>query len=280
ANAGLGRTIALEFAKRGAKTHILCRNPITGESARSEMENETGNKNIFLHVVDVSRPKEIKEFVKKFISGVHAEKLDILVNNAGVLLNERKLTPDNLETTFATNTLGGYYLTELLIPTLTKSEDPRVVNISSGGMYNTKFDSSDLQSEKLLKWNGPLVYAQSKRAQVELTEYWAKKYGPKIKFFCMHPGWVDTPGVQTSIPEFHSTMEGNLRTQLQGADTIIWASISEEAKSLRNGVFLFDRKEVSPHITGGLTKVKGTTIIEQLVKALDEIAERITNETA
>lgn len=96
------------------------------------------------------------------MSSESSPRLDILVNNAGCMVNERTETPDGIEANFATNTLGTYYLTKLLIPVLEKSENSRVVTVSSGGMYNCALDVSDLQSAKLKKFDGTMVYAQNK----------------------------------------------------------------------------------------------------------------------
>jgi glycogen synthase len=61
----------------------------------------------------------------------------------------------------------------------------------------------------------------------------------------MHPGWAATPGVDEAIPGFAKTMEGRLRTPLQGADTILWLLSSK--KKIESGALYFDRKKVSPH---------------------------------
>lgn len=80
ATAGLGYVTALELAKRGANVHCLCRNEETGKKAIEEFKKESGNEDVYLHIVDISQPKMIKSFVDKF-STEHT-KLDILVNNA------------------------------------------------------------------------------------------------------------------------------------------------------------------------------------------------------
>ena len=60
--------------------------------------------------------------------------VNILVNNAGVLLNEKAVSKNGLEATFATNTLGTYCMTEAMLPFLSKANDARVVNVSSGSL--------------------------------------------------------------------------------------------------------------------------------------------------
>ena len=74
---------------------------------------------------------------------------------------ERKVTADGYEANFATNTLGTFYLTTLMVPLLEKVQDPRVITVSSGGAYNERLDLSDLQSERG-SYNGVTNYAQQK----------------------------------------------------------------------------------------------------------------------
>ncbi|KAJ3263732.1 Dehydrogenase/reductase SDR member 12, partial [Blyttiomyces sp. JEL0837] len=184
ANNGLGRSVALELAKRGATVHMLCRSQLKGQQARDEIASESKNDNIILHVVDVSRPKEIKNFVERFNSNGRIRKVDILINNAAILPWERTETPDGIESCFATNTLGSWYLTELLVKSLELVDDARVINVSSSAMFYKKLDVTDLQFKN--GFNGMMAYAQTKRQQVELNEYWAIKY-PNIRFYSMHP---------------------------------------------------------------------------------------------
>ncbi|KAJ3355621.1 Dehydrogenase/reductase SDR member 12 [Entophlyctis luteolus] len=266
ANSGLGRAAAEELAVRGASVHLLCRDPVRGRTARDEIAKAANNSKVTLHVVDVSSVKAIKEFANEWSKVIlplllfltyrqHNEnKIDVLINNAGILPATRTETPEGLESTFATNTIGTYALTTLLLPYLRKSSDPRVVTVSSGGAFNKKLDVSDVNftARPVKSFDGTLAYAQTKRQQIELTEYWAKK-NPTIRFYSMHPGWADTPGVQSSIPGFYNAMKSRLRTAAQGADTIVWAAVALEAKRVRNGAFLFDRKETTPHVALGGT---------------------------
>ena len=82
---------------------------------------------------------------------------------------------------------------------LKKSEEPRVVTVSSGGMLVQKLDVDDLQFEKLSPFDGTMAYAQNKRHQVVMTKEWAREHAG-VHFSVMHPGWVDTPAVRTSMP--------------------------------------------------------------------------------
>ncbi|KAI9143841.1 hypothetical protein BKA69DRAFT_1059305 [Paraphysoderma sedebokerense] len=270
ANSGLGRITALNYAKRGGEVHLLCRNAQTGGEAKDQIIKETGNPNVHLHIVDISRPSEVKTFAQEFTT--NHRKLDVLVNNAGVLLNERKVTPDGFEATFATNTLGTYCLTSFLIPLLSKNEKSRVINVSSGGMYNSQLNVNDLQSEK--SYNGDLAYSQTKRAQVEMTAKWANLH-KNIFFASMHPGWADTPGVQRSLPTFRYVLKSSLRTEEQGADTIVWLAVSDEAPKHPSGQFFFDRAVAEQHLKNAKTHTREGDV-EKLFEKLEALTEQAT----
>ncbi|GBB86665.1 hypothetical protein RclHR1_13040001 [Rhizophagus clarus] len=287
ANSGLGKHVASELFRRGATVYMLCRDETRGEQARQDIlsqiktsfatENKVVDDNLLkLHKVDISDLKRVKEFVKQFDQEVG--NCHILINNAGVMNNERNLTNYGVETNFAINTLGTFFLTKQMIPILQKSgPGSRVVIISSGGMYLNKLDTSDLQFERMKPFRGTLAYAQNKRQQVELTEYWAKANPESttgIKFLSMHPGWADTPGVNKSMESFYNRTKSYLRTTAQGADTILWAAFSKEVDDIPTGSFLFDRKVVSTHLP--LAKTKSTEDdVKKLVDILDKLSEEV-----
>ena len=222
-NSGIGKQTALEIVKRGGTVHMVCRNPNTGEEAKQEMMETSGNNNIHLHILDLSKPTDVLKFAEKFSE--ENSKLDVLVNNAGCMVNTRETNKEGLDMNFATNTLGTYLLTTGLLPLLEKSDQPRVVTVSSGGMLVQKLDVEDLQFQKMSKYDGTMAYAQNKRQQVEMTESWAVKH-PAIHWSVMHPGWADTPAVRTAMPDFHAKMKDKLRTVEQGADTVVWLAVS------------------------------------------------------
>ncbi|CAG2069075.1 unnamed protein product, partial [Timema podura] len=82
------------------------------------------------------------------------------------MVNSREVDVDGLERNFATNTLGPHILTKLLIPALKKSDKPRILMVSSGGMLVQKLNAEDLQFEKMAPFDGTMAYSQNKRQQV------------------------------------------------------------------------------------------------------------------
>jgi NAD(P)-dependent dehydrogenase (short-subunit alcohol dehydrogenase family) len=159
----------------------------------------------------------------------------------------RVVAADGIELTLATNVIGPFLLTNLLIPVLEKSAPARIINVSSGGMYTQKLRGDDLQGEHE-QFDGPTVYARTKRAQVVLTELWAEQLaGTGVVVHSMHPGWSDTPGVRSSLPRFYAATRPLLRTPAQGADTIVWLGAAAEPGH-SSGRFWHDRRPRPTHL--------------------------------
>ncbi|KAM9851416.1 dehydrogenase/reductase SDR family member 12 [Aulostomus maculatus] len=266
ANSGIGKATAQEIANRGGTVHMVCRNKGRAEAAKDEIIEKSKNENVHVHIVDMSNTRQVWEFAQNFSQ---TNTLHVLINNAGCMVNQRELTEGGLERNFATNTLGTYILTTILLPTLKQAEDPRVVTVSSGGMLTQKLNVDDLQFEKGT-FDGTMAYAQNKRQQVILTERWASQH-TEIHFSSMHPGWADTPAVQMSMPSFHAKMQSRLRTEAMGADTAVWLAVSPAATKQPSGLFFQDRRPVATHLP--LAWSRSTPHEEEkLLAALEELA--------
>ncbi|XP_043975530.1 DHRS-12_like_SDR_c-like domain-containing protein isoform X2 [Gambusia affinis] len=263
ANSGIGKAAAMAIAKRGGTIHMVCRNKDKAEEARADIVKETGNKEIYVHILDLSETKKVWEFAEGFKRKFKA--LNVLINNAGSIMSQRDVNAEGLEKSFAVNVLGVYILTKSLIPLLEKSTDPRVITVSSGGMLVQKLRIGNLQSERG-RFDGTMVYAQHKRQQVVMTEQLAKTHA-NIHFSVMHPGWVNTP-VANAMPDFHRSMMDSLRTPDQGADTVVWLAISEAATTNPSGRFYQDRKVVPTHLP--LAWTHSSPLEEQKLMALLE----------
>jgi dehydrogenase/reductase SDR family protein 12 len=245
ANSGIGFATAEGLASRGATVYMLCRNKERGETALSQIRSKTGNMNVHLEICDLSSISEVKSFATKFSST--DKPLHVLVNNAGLLEHKRVTTPEGLELNFAVNVAATYTLTELVMPLLEKAApDARVITVSSGGMYTEPLNK-DLQFGEN-NFDGTQQYARNKRVQVALTERWSEKCSNKgVGFYSMHPGWADTPGVSKSLPGLSEKLSGNLRSNDEGADTVIWLALQPKEK-LTSGSFYFDRAEAPKHL--------------------------------
>jgi dehydrogenase/reductase SDR family member 12 len=241
ANSGIGFAAAKALATLGATVHLLCRDEGRGRAAMESIRAQFPSAQLHLHRLDVSRLSDVKRFAEGFHGPV-----DVLVNNAGVLPDTLTRTEEGHEVTFATNVLGPHALTKALMPKLLVSKG-RVVTVTSGGMLTQKLELKVLQGE-VERFDGVVAYAQTKRAEVILSELWAVKQ-PDVTFSTMHPGWADTPSVRSSLPTFYKWTKRILRTPEEGADTAVWLSAAPRLAG-KSGLFWFDREAVSTHPLG------------------------------
>ena len=267
ATSGLGRVVAGELAGLGAKVILVGRNRQKLNQAVEEICKDTGNSNLLAEQANLSVMSEVRELAARLLD--KEEELHILVNNAAVLPTERTMTPEGIETAFATDLLSPWLLTRLLIPRLKASAPARSINVSSGGMYLSGLDVDELENSSG-SYDGSRAYARAKRGLMVLTETWARELAHSgVVVNAMHPGWADTPGVQNSLPAFHRVTRSVLRTAEQGADTIVWLAAATEAGQV-SGKFWLDRE---PHLaaifpgTGGSERQR-----QQLIDKLTLLA--------
>ena len=171
---GIGEAICEGLVQAGARVHVLGRDSRrVGEAIRRIASRVPDAPGVLVpEVCDVSSLRDVHRFAGHFV-GRHHE-LDVLVHNAGVLAQRRELTDDGVELTFATNVLGPFLLTTLLLPALQSAAPARVITVSSGGMYTARLRPDDIQLEDEL-FDGSGVYAHTKRIQVVLNELWAER---------------------------------------------------------------------------------------------------------
>ena len=242
ANSGLGKATALGLARLGASVHLVVRNEERGRAALAELEAELPEANLYLERCDLSDLEDVRRFAADLLDRVH--RVDVLVHNAGALPAERAESPEGHEVTVATHVLGPVLLTDLLLPVLA-GHDARVVLVSSGGMYTQKLPVDDPDYEHG-KYKGAVAYARSKRMQVALAPLLQRRWdGNGIAVHVMHPGWVDTPGVASSLPLFRALTRPLLRDAESGADTVVWLAATQPSPP--GGRFWQDRAERPTH---------------------------------
>ncbi len=163
ANSGIGYQAALELARHGAHVLLGVRNPAKGQDAVERLLRDAPGAGAEVVELDVASLRSVRSFAESYVRRERA--LDILINNAGVMaLPTRELTEDDFERQFATNHLGHFALTGLLLPALSRAGAPRVVTVSSLAHRNGKMDTDNLQSERDYKpWD---AYNNSKLANL------------------------------------------------------------------------------------------------------------------
>lgn len=240
ATSGIGRHVATELALSGARLRFIARNPRKAEDLKLELRDLTDGGDVDYYLADLSEMANVWRVAAEILAS--EPEIHFLINNAVVLPATRMVTPEGLEVAHATNLVAPFVLTNSLIPRLVESQPARIINVISGGMYAQGLALDDLNYEKGT-YRGSVAYARAKRGLMVLTKMWADALdGSGVVVHATHPGWVDTPGVATSIPTFHRVMGPWLRNIDQGADTILWLTAADRPGTT-TGKLWHDRAE-------------------------------------
>lgn len=194
-NAGIGLATATALAKLGAEVIITSRSDEKGKKGADQIKKESGNERISYELLNLSSQKNVRSFAERI--GEKHPKIDVLINNAGCYLSELTLNDDGIETQFATNHLGHFLLTNLLLPNLKAAGKARIINLSS--MAHKSFRELDLDDINFEKeeYGGWKSYSRSKFCNILFTRELARRLeGTGITANSVHPG-----GVRTTIAE-------------------------------------------------------------------------------
>ena len=266
ATSGLGLEAATTLARMGASVRLLGRSADKAEAARATIVAETGNDDVTTYLADLGDLDATRRVAGEILA--REIRLDVLVHNAGALLTEYRETPQGHEVTFATMVLAPHLLTRELRPLL--GPGARVIWVTSGGMYTQKLEVDTLELEPD-GYRGSVAYAKAKRAQVVLTEEWARRLRDDgVAVHAMHPGWADTPGIHDSLPTFSKLIGPLLRDRAEGADTIVWLAAAGEPGRTTGKLWL-DRHPRSTR------KLPGTETSAEERARLWDLVERLTD---
>jgi len=189
ATSGIGKETALALAKKDHALYLLVRNTQKGDRLKDEIMAQTGNKSIFVVKCDLANLQSVREAADELKAKLFA--INVLINNAGGIFNQRELSKDGFEMTFATNHLGHFALTMALMPLLEKGH-ARIINVSSEAHNMGKADFDDLPWEQK-SYSAIKAYGNAKLFNIYFTKSLAEKYADKgISSFALNPGLVKT----------------------------------------------------------------------------------------
>ena len=198
ANSGLGRIVARELARRGAKVIVASRDNAKGAEAASAITGAFPSSTVEAARLDLADLSSIRAFADHIRAG--NDHIDLLINNAGVMAAPHRRTADGFELQFGTNHLGHFALTGLLLPLLNKTPDTRVVTVSSNNHKAGQMRFDDLQGERRYsRWG---AYAQSKLANLLFAFELDRRLragGSRLISVAAHPGYSAT-NLQLSGP--------------------------------------------------------------------------------
>ncbi len=239
---GIGKQTAYDLFRKGFNVIIhgrdLRKAEETAESLKKQPQQDKGSSpEVFTVTADLSLVKNMPDLADQ-VKGLPV-KPDILINNAGVFMNERVITEEGFEMTFAVNHLSHFALTLLLLQDLSESDDPRIVNVSSIAHSGKSVDLKNLDLGK--KFDGYSAYAMSKAANILFTKELARRVKTHADFSritvnALHPGVVNTKLLQTG---FGSVGRESLK---EGAATSVYLAADEKIKGVTGRYFLACRE--------------------------------------
>lgn len=250
ASGGLGAESARALAERGARVTLTARDLGKGEKVADEIRRSTGNDRVDVMPLELVSAQSIRAFAKEFAA--RHDRLNVLLCNAGVMACPLERTPQGWELQFATNHLGHFLLTGLLLPLLEKSAPSRVVSVSSRGHRFSPVVFEDIHYEKRPydKWS---AYGQAKTANVLFAvELDRRARGRGVRANGLHPGGIVTELgrhlVQADIDELMARAPGGKmewKTPQAGAATSVWAATAPELEGV-GGRYLDDCQIAAP----------------------------------
>jgi NAD(P)-dependent dehydrogenase (short-subunit alcohol dehydrogenase family) len=271
ANSGLGLRTAVRLAQHGAEVVLACRDPAKGEAARTTLLAEVPGATAEVRELDLADLSSVRRFAAEWGD----RRLDLLINNAGIMAIPRRVSPDGFELQLATNHLGHFALTGLLLPALlnrpaTAAKPPRVVTLSSFVHRTGRLHVDDLMLERdYSPWK---AYGQSKLANLLFVRELQRRVeaaGAALASLAAHPGYA-----ATNLQAVGPAMSGNavlgrvmgLATAVlgQSADKGAWPTLRAATDpTARSGEYF------GP---GGLGEIRGAPVrVAMAPAALDPV---------
>ncbi|GAB5590360.1 Retinol dehydrogenase 13 [Umbelopsis nana] len=273
ANDGIGKETAIDLAKQRATVIIACRESEKTKQALAEIRSISNNTNVFHEPIDLSDLDSVKAFATRYTES--GRPIHVLINNAGIMaLPNRRESKQGYELQFATNHLGHYLLTELLLPVIKKSAPARIINVASKAMYRGYMNFDDINYEK--NYNAWSVYSQSKLANVLYSGYLQRQLkGSGVLVNSLHPGvvrtgltrymsqetWYIKPLILTFYPLIHIVT----KSAVQGAQTTLYLATSDAISDSNSGEFWSDCK-----ILRGKNKFQHDVAVEDKLNELSK----------
>jgi retinol dehydrogenase 12 len=251
ANTGIGRVTAIELARQKARVVLACRAEERTMPVLREITDAGGTAEFLpLDLADLASVRAAAGFLVK-----RGEPLSVLVNNAG-LAGAHGVTKDGFELTFGTNHLGPYLFTRLLLPLLEQAGEARVVNVSSRGHYRAPGIDWEAARKPTRTVTAFPEYCVSKLANVLFSNELARRAGPGVHTYSLHPGgvasdvWREVPwGLRQFAKLFMLSNE-------QGARTSLYCATSDNVKDQTGRYYDKQREKVPSELARDETLAK------------------------
>ena len=246
ATSGIGRAVAVQMGRLGADLILTGRDERKGAGLVRRLQRNPACGTARFMRADLSVQREVRELAAAIRS--QCPRVDVLINNAGARFDTFRLTPDGIESTFATNHLSHFLLTLLLLDTLRAAESARVITVGSGAHSGARGDFE--RSFRSETYDRKVAYGSSKLANVMFAYELARRLrGTNVTSNAMDPGGVATNlGRNNGIISWlrrvvYHALKGELLSPEKGAETIVYLASSPAVEGV-SGKYFFRKREI------------------------------------
>jgi len=244
-SSGIGLAVALGLARAGTSVGIVARDRSRGEQALAYVREQTGNDRLELFLADLSAQSEVRQLAEDV--QVRYPELHVLINNAGAIFDQRQVSADGIEMTWALNHLAPFLLTNLLLDRLQQSGPARVITLSSVAHQAGSINFGDPGLAQ--GYSGWQAYSQSKLANIMFAHELAKRtQDTVITANCYHPGVIRSGFGKNdrSFTKALFTLLGPfIGSPKAGAGTGLYLALSPDVEHM-TGKYFVKRREVLP----------------------------------
>ncbi len=243
---GIGLATARALAASGDTVVMANRDPGRGERTADLLRDATGNPNVINTVCNLSSLASVRACANRIRN--EFPPIDVLINNAGLWTAKPELSEDGFELSFATNHLGPFLLTHMLLERMRAAGGARIVNVAS-----VQHRAADLDLDHLTPrspYRGLKAYSRSKLANVMTTLAFARRFdAAEITANCLHPGVVASNIVPENSPLLRRAaraVSAFMRSPARGAATSIYLATSPDVEGVTGKYFDPDQRIIEP----------------------------------
>ncbi|HEY7026668.1 MAG TPA: SDR family oxidoreductase [Gemmatimonadales bacterium] len=244
ANSGIGRSMTEALAARGASIVLAARSEERTRPVLDGIRRQYPSSDVQWLQMDLADLDSVRRAAGAYLES--GKPIDVLVNNAGIA-GTNALSPQGFDVTYATNHIGPFLLTNLLLPRIREASQGRIVNVASSAHFTVKqMDWSTLERRTTPRRSGFPDYAMTKLMNVLHAKELARRLtGTAVTTYAVHPGavatniWRSLPGpVQWFIKLFMLSNE-------QGAVPLLHCATAPELAS-QTGRYYNRSRGISP----------------------------------
>ena len=235
ANSGIGRETARELARLGHHVVLLCRNEERAAEAKADIDGSVEGASTEVVRCDLSSQADVRRAAAELLERL--DRLDLLVNNAGIEVRKQERTAEGIDVMLATNHVGPFLLTQLLLPLLERSAPSRIVVVASDAHRFSKLHLDDLQAERGYGLLGLPRYGETKLMNLLFTRELARRLeGTGVTVNAVHPGAVSTN--LGAPPKLVAALVGRfMKTPEAGALTTLHVATDPSLAGVSGGYF-------------------------------------------